>query len=77
MVTPFLKIVKSLKIFFRHFLGKFCFLRKNCSIKNIQNLISNEKGYIHFRRQTPPSLQKGIGPQKQFLTVFSENTAFF
>ncbi len=34
-------------------------------------------GYIHFRRQTPHSLQKRLGSQKWFLAVFSENCSFF
>ncbi len=34
-----------------------------------------KKGYIHFRHQTPLS-QEGLGPQKQFFAIFSENTVF-
>ncbi len=36
-----------------------------------------KKSYIHFRHQTPPSLQEGLGTQKQFFAIFSENTIFF
>ncbi len=39
--------------------------------------IKKKKGYIHFRRQMAPSLQEGLGPQKQFFAIFSENTVFF
>ncbi len=35
------------------------------------------KKIIHFRRQTPPSLQKRFGPPNGFLFFFLENTAFF
>ncbi len=45
-------------------------------MKNIQYLISHKKGYVHFCRQTPTSIQKKLGPQKRFSAVFSENTAF-
>ncbi len=37
----------------------------------MQQLICDEKGYIHFRRQTPPSLQKGL-PNNFYL--FSQKT---
>ncbi len=30
------------------FLRKYCFFRKNCRIKNIQLLICDKRGYIHF-----------------------------
>ncbi len=43
-------------------------------MKNYSNLISHKKGCIHFRHQTPPSLQEGLGPQKQFFAIFSKTT---
>ncbi len=55
--------------FFPHFLQKCYFFRKNCQMKNIQYLISHKKRYIHFRRQTPPSLQKRLQPQKRFFPL--------
>ncbi len=36
-----------------------------------------KKGYIHFRHQTLPSLQQGLGPQKQFFAIFFKNTVLF
>ncbi len=42
-----------------------------------ENSFPIKKGYIHFRHQTPPFLQEGLGPQKQFFAIFSENTVFF
>ncbi len=33
---------------FSRFLGKYSFFWKHCGIENIQNLISDRKGYIHF-----------------------------
>ncbi len=53
------------------------FFEKIVRWKNIQNLIPHKISDIHFRRQTPPSLQKRLRSQKRFFTVFSENTDFF
>ncbi len=63
--------------FFPYFLQECWFFENIVKLKNIQYLIFHKKGYIHFRRRTLPSLQKRLGPQKQFFVVFSENTAFF
>ncbi len=65
------------KIFFLIFSKKCCFFRKNVTWENIQNLISHKRGYIHFCRQMPPSLQKRLRPPKRFFAVFSENYSFF
>ncbi len=54
------------------------FFRKNCQMKNIQNLISYEEGYIDFCLQTSPSLQNGrVLPQMVFHRFFNKNTVFF
>ncbi len=62
--------------FFPIFSKNIALFEKIVKWKNIQNLISHEKVYIHFRRQTPPPLQKRLGPQKPFFAVFSENYSF-
>ncbi len=59
------------------FLGNVAFFEKIVIWKNIRNLISHKKGYIHLRRQTSFSPQERLGPQKRFFAVFSESTAFF
>ncbi len=64
------------KIFFPIFSKNIAFFKKTVRWKNIQNLIFHKKGNIHFRRQTPPSLQKRLGLQKRIFAIFSENTAF-
>ncbi len=70
--------VNAPKFFFPLFSGRILLSLKKIVIwKNIWNLISHKKGYIHFRCQTPPSLQEVLGPQKRFFTVFSEDAAFF
>ncbi len=67
------------KKFFLPFSRKMLiFFEKIVRLKNIQNLISHKKGYIDFRRQTRPFLQKGLVPHKiSFSLSFSENTTFF
>ncbi len=65
-----------LLIFFVTFWENIAFFEKIVRRKNIQNLISHKKGYIHFPRQTLPSHQNKPGPQKLFFAVFSENTAY-
>ncbi len=43
-------------------------------MKNIQNLISYEKGYIDFCRQTLPFPRKGhMPPQMVFRSIFQKN----
>ncbi len=66
----------SQKIFFPIFSEIAAFFEKIVRWKNIQNLIYHKKGYTHFRRQSPASLQKRHAP-KQFFAILSENTAFF
>ncbi len=65
------------KIFSPFFSKNFSFFKKIIRRKNILNLPLHKKDYIDFRRQTPPFLQKRLGPQKQFFAIFSENKAFF
>ncbi len=43
------------KIIFRCYFRKYCFFRKSCEIKNIQNVNAYKKDYIDFCRQTTPS----------------------
>ncbi len=62
---------------FAIFWKSVAFCEKIVRLKNIQFLVSRKKGYIHFRRRTTTSLQKGFGPQKRFFAFISENTAFF
>ncbi len=63
--------------FFPHSLQKLPFSKKLLNEKNIQNLISKKKKRLcHFRWQAPPSLQKRLGPQKQFL-LFSQKIQLF
>ncbi len=54
------------KFLFVIFFENVAFLEKNVKWKNIQNLVSHKKGYIHFRCQTSPSLQKGFGLRNGF-----------
>ncbi len=52
----------SPKTFFPIFFKNVAFFGKIVKWKNIQNLISDKKGYIHFRRRTSPSHEKRLGP---------------
>ncbi len=54
----------STRIFFPIFSKNVAYFEKIVKLKNIQNLFSHKKGYIHFRRRTSPALQKRLGPQK-------------
>ncbi len=47
------------KLFFVVILENIISFRKNCCMKNIQNLISYKKVDIDFCRQTPPSPRNG------------------
>ncbi len=53
------------------------FSKKLLNEKIFKSSFPIKKGYIHFRHQTPPSLQKRLRPQKRFFAVFSENYNFF
>ncbi len=66
----------STKLFFASFSENVVFFEKIVKWKNIQNLISHKKGYIHFHHQTPPPFQKRLSPQIGLSSIFSENTAF-
>ncbi len=65
------------KFFFTIFSRNVASFEKIVIWKNIRNHISHTKSNIHFRRETPASLQKRLGPQKRFFVIFLENTAFF
>ncbi len=61
------KMVMYPKIIFRCYFGKYCFIRKNYYMKNIQKVNANKNGYIDFCHQTPLSLQNGqVLPQMGF-----------
>ncbi len=65
------------KFFFVIFLENVTFFKKIVTWKNIQNLIFHKKGYINFRRQMIPSLQKGLGSPKTFLRLFLGKCSVF
>ncbi len=65
------------QFFFVIFSKNVAFFKIIVKWKNIRNLISYKKCYIHFRLQTFPSLQKELDPEVRFFAVFLENTAFF
>ncbi len=46
-------------------------------MKNYSNLISHKKSYIHFRYQTPPSLQEGLGPLGTIFRHFLQKYSSF
>ncbi len=52
------------------------FFEKIVKWRNIQYLISHKQRYINFRRQTPPSPQKRLGPQKRFFPFSQKITDF-
>ncbi len=67
-----------LKIFFSIFSKNVIFFEKKIvRWKNIENSISYEKYYIHFRRQTPLSLQKELDHQKKFFAFSHKIPLFF
>ncbi len=57
---PFPKKLSNVspKQFFTVFSENTAFFGKNCQIKNIQHLISNKKGYIHFSCKMTPDSRK-------------------
>ncbi len=65
------------EIFSPIFSINIAFFEKIVKWKNIQNLISDKKGYLQFRRRTLPSLQKRLALQKRFLQFSEKITAFF
>ncbi len=68
-------MVISSKTFLPIFSKNVSFVEKIVKLKIFNRYpISHRKGYIHFRRQTSPFLQKRLAPQKRFFAAFSENT---
>ncbi len=65
------------KIIFRGYSEKYCLLRKNCQMKNIQNLNAYKKSYTDFFRQTPLSPKTSMSCHKWCFTTFPKNIAFF
>ncbi len=55
------------------FFKNVAFLGKIVKWKNIQNLISNKKGYIYL----PLPFKRDMGSKNYSVAIFSENTAFF
>ncbi len=74
---PSLKKVTPLKKFFRLYFGKYCFFRKSCKIKNIQNFDNYRKGYIDFCRLVPPSPQNGHALPQMRTSKFSPKIPLF
>ncbi len=55
------------KFFSPIFSKNVAFLKKLLNKKIFETSFPIKKFYVHFLRQTPPSLQKRLGPQKRFL----------
>ncbi len=64
------------KIIFFSYSGKYCFFRKNCYMKSIQNRNTYKKGCIDFCRQTPPRLKTVGPPTNSFLHFFPKILLF-
>ncbi len=63
------------KTVFHGFLRQYCFFRKNCWIKDIQLLICDKKGYIHFWCQNDP-LQVAQRPSGRAVIKIKVNAYF-